>query len=212
MGLLPGAFWEKMNEFVNWVDSLGLTGLGILSFAEAIAQPIPPEALTLPMFIAAQGTPHMILMIWLVATLSSVAGAVVAWWLGKKLGRNLADRFIDQHHVNRLDVLTRRYGETGVFIAALSPIPYKVLGWVAGMGDMNRQKFIAAGLLGRGLRFGIEAVAIGIRGKELLSALENPWTWLIVTLLAIGVLIPGKIWWDSLLDDEVVSPPQDEEE
>jgi undecaprenyl-diphosphatase len=89
-----------------------------------------------------------------------------------------------------------------VFIAALSPIPYKVLAWVAGMGDMDQRRFIYAGLIGRGLRFGIEAVAIGIWGSELLSALENPWIWLGGTVLGILVLIPAKRWWDGLLDEE----------
>jgi membrane protein YqaA with SNARE-associated domain len=202
MGLLPASFWSAMNAFVNWAEGLGLIGLGILTFTEAIIQPIPPEALTLPMFIAAQGSPHMIFLIWAVATLTSVAGAVVGWWLGKAFGRQLADRFVDEKHLKRLDNLISRYGEAGVFIAALSPIPYKVLAWVAGMGDMDQRRFIYAGLIGRGLRFGIEAVAIGIWGSELLSALESPWVWLVGTVLGILVLIPAKRWWDGLLDEE----------
>ena len=43
--------------------------------------------------------------------------------------------------------------------------PYKVFGWVAGMGEMDKRSFIVAGLFGRGLRFGLEALLIGIYGK-----------------------------------------------
>ena len=66
MGLLPSGFWSAMDSFVQWAADLGLPGLAILSFTEAFVQPVPPEALTLPMSIAEQGNPLMILLIWLV--------------------------------------------------------------------------------------------------------------------------------------------------
>ena len=202
MGLLPSSFWSAVDSFVEWAADLGLPGLAILSFTEAIAQPVPPEALTLPMFIAEQGNPLMIFMIWAVVTLTSVGGAMVGWWLGKVLGRPVADRFIKPKHIARLDSLILRYGDTGIFIAAVSPIPYKVLAWVAGMGEMDYRRFIIAGLWGRGLRFGILALAIGIWGEELLSALRSPLIWVVLCLASIAVLIPAKKWWDGLLDEE----------
>jgi undecaprenyl-diphosphatase len=202
MGLLPDFFWSAMNAFVDWADSLGLIGLGILSFTEAIIHPIPPEALILPMLIAANGSWGMILAIWFVATITSVAGAVVGHWLGQRLGLSVAERLFASHHVKRLQNLTRRYGEMGVFIAALSPIPYKVFAWVAGMGEMDRRRFIQAGLLGRGLRFGIEAVAIGFWGAELMDTLSDWKAWVLVSILGVALLIPSKRWWDGLLDEE----------
>ena len=202
MGLLPSGFWSTMDSFVQWSADLGLPGLAILSFTEAFIQPVPPEALTLPMFIAEQGNPLMIFLIWLVVTLTSVGGAMVGWWLGKMLGRPAADRFINPKHITRLDRLIVRYGDVGIFIAAVSPIPYKVLAWVAGMGEMNYRRFIIAGLWGRGLRFGIQALAIGIWGDELLSALRNPWIWIVLCIASIAILIPTKKWWDGLLDEE----------
>ena len=160
MGLLPSSFWETWDAYVQWSLDIGLPGLGILSFTEAFIQPIPPEALTLPMLIDAQGDPWAIFLIWSVVTLTSVAGALLGWWLGKVLGRSVAERFIPQKHIIRLDNLIDRYGTAGMFIAAISPIPYKVLAWVAGMGEMGRREFIIAGLWGRGLRFGAQAMAI----------------------------------------------------
>ena len=64
MGLLPSGFWEIWDSYVQWSLDLGLPGLGILSFTEAFVQPIPPEALTLPMFIDASGNPGAIFLIW----------------------------------------------------------------------------------------------------------------------------------------------------
>ncbi|MEE2758568.1 MAG: VTT domain-containing protein [Candidatus Thermoplasmatota archaeon] len=202
MGLLPSRFWDAWDSYVQWSLDLGLPGLGILSFTEAIIQPIPPEALTLPMFIEAQGNPLAIFLIWIVATLTSVAGAVVGWWLGKVLGRSFAEQFIQQKHITRLDNLIERYGSAGMFIAAVSPIPYKVLAWVAGMGEMDKRQFVIAGLCGRGLRFGVQAVAIGLWGSQILKFLANPVIWIALTVIALMVFIPAIRWWDGLLDEE----------
>ena len=144
----------------------------------------------------------MIFLIWSVVTFTSVAGAMVGWWFGKKLGRPLADRYIKPNHIARLDELIVRYGDAGIFIAAISPIPYKVLAWVAGMGEMDYRRFIIAGLWGRGLRFGIQAIAIGLWGDRLYDALTNPIVWIILSILLIVISIPAKKWWDGLLDEE----------
>ncbi len=202
MGLLPSGFWDTWDAYVEWSIDLGLPGLAILSFTEAFIQPVPHEALTLTMFADAQGDIGSIFLIWLVVTLTSVAGALLGWWLGKILGRNFADRFIKPKHITRLDNLIQRYGSAGIFIAAFSPIPYKVLAWIAGMGEMDYRQFIVAGLLGRGLRFGIQAVAIGIWGNELWSLLDNWEIWAILGILTLIVLVPAKKWWDGLLDEE----------
>ena len=202
MGLLPSRFWEAWDSYVQWSLDLGLPGLGILSFTEAFIQPIPPEALTLPMYIDAQGNPGMIFLIWSVVTFTSVAGALLGWWLGKVLGRSFAERFIDRKHIVRLDNLIERYGAAGMFIAAVSPIPYKVLAWVAGMGEMDRREFIIAGLWGRGLRFGAQAVAIGLWGEELLNSLQNPMIWIVLAVATVLIFIPAIRWWDGLLDEE----------
>ena len=108
----------------------------------------------------------------------------------------------------KIEVLTIRYGTLGIFIAAFSPIPYKVLGWAAGMGEMKLRPFVIAGILGRGLRFGLEAILIGIYGKKALDSI----TWLldnemfigIILIVGIGVAYLGFRWWNSLsLDNNI---------
>ena len=200
--MLPSGFWDVWDSYVQWALNLGLPGLGILSFTEAIIQPIPPEALTFPMFLDAQDDPLTIFLIWAIVTLTSVSGALVGWWLGRIIGRGAAERYIQKTHIQRLDNLILRYGSAGIFVAAISPIPYKVLAWVAGMGEMDKGQFVFAGLFGRGLRFGIQALAIGIWGDELLRLLENPIVWIILTLISLLAFIPAKRWWDGLLKED----------
>ena len=70
------------------------------------------------------------------------------------------------------------------------------------MGEMDRRSFIIAGLFGRGLRFGLEALLIGIYGKKALDTinlfLDNE------ILIALGMIIFAAIgyfmwrWWSKI--------------
>ena len=186
---------DRTNSFV----------LGLVSFTEAIIQPIPPDLVYLPMLYDAMDNTPLVIWYFLVVTLSSVAGSYIGYLLGKHWGRQLLDRFAKQKHVDKLEALTEKYGTLGIFVAAFSPIPYKVFGWVAGMGEMDRRSFIIAGLFGRGLRFGLEALLIGIYGKKALDNinlfLDNE------ILIALGMIVFAAIgyliwrWWSKLGDN-----------
>ncbi|MCH1616097.1 MAG: VTT domain-containing protein [Candidatus Poseidonia sp.] len=183
-------------------DVFGPASLFLLSFTEAIIQPIPPDLLYIPMLANAMGDFPLILWLWFTVTVASVLGAYVGYWLGQHWGTSLMVRFGQEKHLAKLEHLTSTYGTLGIFIAAFSPIPYKVFGWMAGMGDMAKRPFIIAGLAGRGLRFGLEAVLIGLYGDRALDAimwfLENE------VLLAVLLIFAGAgawfayKWWDGL--------------
>ena len=176
--------------------------LGLVSFTEAIIQPLPPDLVYLPMLYDAMDNKPLVFWYFLVVTLTSVAGSYIGYLIGQRWGRQLLDRFAKQKHVSKLEALTTKYGTAGIFIAAFSPIPYKVFGWVAGMGEMDKRSFIVAGLFGRGLRFGLEALLIGIYGKKALDAintfLDNE------LLIAVGMIVSITIayfawqWWSNL--------------
>jgi undecaprenyl-diphosphatase len=194
MGLL-----NMFDPVVQFLDGFGLIGLSILLFSEAIINPIPPETLFWPMLIA-DGTFYGSFVLTIIATSSSVLGAIIGYWIGIRGGRPLIERFASQNTVRRLEVLTERYGAGGIFIAAVSPIPYKVFGWLAGMGKMDLRLFIGAGILGRGVRFGVPAMAIGVYGEEILGAL-NIWTFSALAIIGTIVIIPLFRWWEGLLDE-----------
>ena len=198
--------WMSWKEtIVEWFDGFGWISLAAMSFTEAIIQPVPPDLLFLPMLVAAEGDTALVFWLWLVITVTSVLGSIVGYWIGKKWGRPLFTRFKAERHLEKIEALTLRYGTIGTFIAAFSPIPYKVFGWAAGMGEMKMKPFIIAGLLVRGLRFGLEAVLIGIYGNKAIDAL---W-WILDREILIGaVLIIGIAiswfairWWNSLTVD-----------
>ena len=193
------------DAIVDWFDGFGALSLGAMSFTEAIIQPVPPDLLFLPMLVSAQGNSSLVVWLWAIITVTSVLGSLVGYYIGKKWGRSLFSRFKADKHLAKIEALTTRYGTIGIFIAAFSPIPYKVFGWAAGMGEMKLKPFIIAGLIGRGLRFGLEAILIGMYGNKALDAL---W-WLLDRELLIGALLIatavvawlGIRWWNGLAVD-----------
>ena len=160
------------------------------------------DRLYIPLLANAMGDLPLIVWLWLTVTVASVLGALVGYWIGERWGTTLMKRFGQEKHLAKLEHLTSNYGTLGIFIAAFSPIPYKVFGWMAGMGQMAKRPFIIAGLAGRGLRFGLEAVLIGLYGARALDAMM--WFLDNEVLLAVLLMLAGAgawfayRWWNAL--------------
>ena len=201
MEILPEGL---VDSAIEWADGLGYLGLAILTSTEAALQPIPPDPLVWNMILEADSG-LVIATIVLIATLSSVLGALAGYAIGMYGGGWLLERFVSQSTTARLNVLVDRYGSAGIFIAAVSPIPYKALAWIAGAGRMDLRLFVAAGIVGRGLRFGIPGALLGIYGESMKSSMtgiEGAITFSIVSIIGLIVVIPAARWWKGLLDEE----------
>ncbi len=128
------------DTILDFFDVFGPASLAVVSFTEAIIQPIPPDLLYIPMLADTIGNIPMVVWLWLTVTLSSVAGSLVGYWIGKRWGRGLIGRFSKQAHLEKIEALTLKYGSFGIFIAAFSPIPYKVFGWVCMQSGRPKMK------------------------------------------------------------------------
>ena len=199
--------WKE--TILDFFDVFGPATLAVVSFTESIIQPVPPDLLYLPMLYDAAGDIPLVTWLFLVVTLSSVAGSYIGYLIGQKWGRQLLDRFAKPKHVAKLEALTIKYGNLGIFIAAFSPIPYKVFGWVAGMGEMNKKAFLIAGLFGRSLRFGLEAILVGIYGQKALDAifnfLDNEILIGIIMIVSGIALWFSWSWWSKLSVEEITN-------
>ncbi len=191
---------EFIDSAIEWADGLGYLGLALLTASEAAFQPVPPDPLVWNMILDTDSG-AVVAAVVLVATLSSVLGALGGYAIGMYGGGWLLDRFVSDSTIARLNVLVERYGTAGIFIAAVSPIPYKALAWVAGAGRMDLRLFVAAGIFGRGLRFGIPGALLGIYGDAMLDSL-NWMTFSAAALIGLAIVIPAARWWKNLLDEE----------
>lgn len=200
-------FEDLTQSVIDWADGFGLLGLAVVSATEAALQPVPPDLLVMPMSLGADSLLEL-LLIFVVATLSSVIGSLGGYAIGLYGGRPLLEKFAKPSASRRLEELSTRYGSAGIFLAALTPIPYKVLAWTAGAGRMDLRVFVAAGLFGRSIRFGLEVMVLGMWGEEFLELLENPWFWLVLGIASLVAFVPLSSWWYGL-DPE---PGSDEQE
>ena len=194
------------SSVVDWGSNFGLIGLALVSFTESVIQPVPPDLLVIPMSMDAASAMEL-LAIFLVATISSVLGSLGGYALGLYAGRPIIGRFARPSLSMKLDEILLRYGDAGVFVAAVSPIPYKLLAWTAGAGRMDLKPFLLAGIFGRGIRFGLQVLLIGVWGDEFMKHLDNPLFWILVCLFSFAAFIPLNKWWRGL-DNKSVDHPQ----
>ena len=182
---------------IDWGSNFGLVGLALVSFTESIIQPVPPDLLVIPMSLDAASTVKL-LAIFLVATIFSVLGSLGGYAIGLYAGRPIIGRLARPSLSRRLDEILVRYGDAGVFVAAVSPIPYKLLAWTAGAGRMDLRPFVLAGVFGRGIRFGLQVLLIGVWGDEFMNHLDNPFLWILVCAFSFAAFILLNKWWRGL--------------
>ena len=187
---------DYFQPFIDWADGFGLLGLALVSATEAAFQPIPPDVLVIPMVIEANSVLGISLIV-LIATLSSVFGAFFGYAIGYYGGIPVLERFVSVSNINRLNFLIEKYGSLGVFIAAVSPIPYKALAWIAGAGRMDLRLFALAGIFGRGIRFGSVGLLIGVYGESVQSSL-NWLNFTLISIVCIIIFIPLVKWWKNM--------------
>ena len=191
---------------VDWGSGFGLAGLAVVSATEAALQPVPPDLLVIPMSLDSNSE-FELLAIFFVATLFSVIGSLGGYAIGLYAGRPAVEKLAKPSLSRKLDELISRYGDAGVFIAAVSPIPYKLLAWMAGAGRMDIRTFISAGIFGRGIRFGMEVLIVGYWGEEFVQMLEEPLFWVVIGVFSVVLFVPLNNWWNDL-DSPVDEHPQ----
>ncbi|MBT0585390.1 YqaA family protein [Alteromonas oceanisediminis] len=163
--------------------------LGVLSFAESVVFPIPPDVMLAPM---ALGQPSKAWRFALITTVTSVLGGIAGYFLGLFAFEALIAPWIEtmgyQPKVDRAVEWFELYGVWVVFIAGFSPIPYKIFTVSAGFLSMAFLPFLLASAVGRGMRFFLVAALMRWGGPAMESKLRE-WVeflgWAVV-LLAVA--------------------------
>ena len=171
--------------------------LGIISFCESSFFPIPPDILLLPMVLA---RPHKWIRIALITTIFSVLGGVFGYLIGVFLWDFLGEPIIHFYNLEeKFDMFKENYNQNGaiiVFIAGISPIPYKLITIASGGLHLNIYIFLLASFVSRGFRFFILAGLLRLFGKPAKRFIEDNFTLatsIIGILLVLGVIIAMSI-------------------
>ena len=163
-----------------------------LSFAESSFFPVPPDVMLAPMALA---QPSRALRFALLTTIASVLGGVFGYLIGYFAFDTIAPWLQETRYWDKYMLARGWFDEWGfwaIFIAGFSPIPYKVFTIAAGALSMMFLPFVAASLVGRGLRFFLVALLLAWGGKRLEDTLRvymDRIGWASVVLIIIGGVV-----------------------
>ncbi len=192
---------NPIRRLYDWVLSLADTpyavpSLFLLALAESSFFPIPPDVLLLALAIAKPERAFRFAA-WCLA--GSVIGGVIGYYLGLGLWSSVEPLLIPKVFSQaKFDTVTGWYQEYGVmmvFVAAFTPVPYKVFTIAAGVFELPLLPFIGASLIGRGARFFLVALVVrryGDKAREFIDRHFNRLT-IVFTLLVVAAILALKV-------------------
>lgn len=163
----------------DWVFSLARHkraewALAGVSFVESSVFPIPPDVLLIPMVLAER---RKWIHFALLCTLTSVLGAFLGYFIGavlyEALGKPILAFYGKQDSFDSVRQWYNEWGGWGVFFAAMTPFPYKVLTIFSGATGLNLAVFTIVSIIGRGVRFFIVAGLLYAFGEPIRIFIER---------------------------------------
>ena len=117
----------------NWIMGLAsrrdsIWVLAAVAFIESSVFPVPPDILLIPMVLAARDRAWRLAA---VCTIASVLGGILGYVIGMFLYESAGLPLLELYgYADKFDEFSNRYNEWGawiVFVAGLTPFPYKVI-------------------------------------------------------------------------------------
>ena len=189
---------QRLVESIGaFAASLGAPGLVLVAFLDSSFLSLP-EVTDILIVVLVIKRPEIWMWHALFATLGSVLGCYALYLVGVKGGEVLVRRRFKEHHVERGLAVFRRYGLLAVVIPSIlpPPMPFKIFVLLAGVAKVRPLTFIVAATIGRGFRYGSEALLAywyGERASQFIRQnLPLVSLWLAVAIAVVGV---GYVLW-----------------
>lgn len=191
-----------MKSFISWIYGFALAiggpGLFAIAFLDSSFVSLPQINDILVVLMVTQHKawmPYYAAM----ATLGSVAGCYVIYYLAEKGGEAFLSKRIHAGHTERALALYRRHGLLALIVPALlpPPAPFKLFVLMAGVAEVPPMRFVAAIAVARGARYlilGVLAVWYGDLALELMRTRGRD-----VALWLAGLIVVAAVgwWWIS---------------
>ncbi len=186
-----------LRRLYDWTMALSahpkaLWALAAVSFVESSFFPIPPDALLIPMALA---KPARAWRIALVCTVSSVVGGMFGYAIGyfafEAIGRPMLELYGYGSKFAEFRDWYNAWGAWAVFIAGLTPFPYKVITILSGVTALDLAVFTIASVLARGLRFYLVAALLWWFGEPIRIFIEKRLG--LLTVLFCVLLVGGFV-------------------
>lgn len=197
---MTGFFQSIFGFFLTW---WGAVLMAALDTSMLFFLPFGIDALVI--YLAARDEQ----LFWLypvLATVGSLAGAGVTFWLGKKAGEVGLERLVPRHRLERMRCSVRDSGAIALAVPALLPPPFPLTPFILTCGalDVDRWRFFATFGTIRLIRFGAEATLARIYGRSVLRVLQSEEFQAVVigfvVVAVVGTIVSGVILWRQTHD------------
>ena len=151
----------------------------LIMMFQSVAAPLPAFVVTLTnglLFGAFWGT----LLSWS----SSMAGAVICFYIARWAGRPAAERFVSKRALNYVDGYFKRYGNNSVLIARLLPfVSFDAVSYAAGLTSISFWGFFWSSAIGE-----LPATVVySVFGQNMPTIIKY-WFWAVLGVLTLIIL------------------------
>lgn len=184
-----------------------------LMVVESSFIPFPSEVIVPPAaYLACVSHEVNIYLIFLLATVGAIIGALVNYFLSLWIGRPIVYSFansrighaclIDEAKVHRAEEYFDKHGEMSTFIGRLVPVVRQLISIPAGLARMNIGKFVIYTGLGAAV-WNLALCALGywlgkmVPSDQLYAKVEEYNSYLAYIGIAIGVICVGVMVWNA---------------
>jgi len=182
--------------------------LAFFSFIESSFFPIPPHPLLGLMCLA---EPKKAIRFALICTLASVLGALFGYMIGYFLYETLGEWLIGMLGLTNSFPVAACYikeqGAAAVFLAAGTPVPFKLMTITAGFIEMNLLTFTVAAIAGRALIFMVVGAMFQFFGAPIKAVIDKYLG--TVTTIFVVLVVGGFLALTQLGGGEEASDPDD---
>ncbi|MDR1964845.1 MAG: DedA family protein [Planctomycetaceae bacterium] len=195
-GIIP-YLMQPIHYLYNWVLSWAETPYGspalfVLAFMESSFFPVPPDVLQIALSVS---QPRRAFRYATISLIGSVLGAILGYYIGFKLWETTHDFFFayvfSQATFSKVENWYHAYDFWAVFIAAFTPIPYKIFTIAAGVCQISLFMLFTASIVGRGLRFYLVALLLFFFGPTIKIRIEKYFNYCVIAftiLLIVGFI------------------------
>ena len=183
-----------MSKFVHWIQALALTmgapGILLVAFLDSSILSLPEIADLLVIWMVTRH--HSMFLLYVgCATIGSVAGCLLLYYIGKKGGEALMRRRFNSASIDRTLGAFRRHGVMAVLVPSIlpPPAPFKIFVLLAGVADISVTRFTIAIVIGRGARYFVEGLLALWYGEQAMAFIRDHGP--AVALVAVAVLAVG---------------------
>jgi membrane protein YqaA with SNARE-associated domain len=177
---------------LHWAHTKYATpALFFLAVAESSFFPIPPDVLLTALSLSRR---KRALWYALVCSVGSVLGGVIGYWIGYALWESVKSFFFNYIFTEEVFNKVGAWYQAGafwyIFIAAFTPIPYKVFTIAAGVYHhlIPLWILVVGSIIGRSARFFLVAGLLYFFGDRMRAFVEKYFDWLLWALLALAIL------------------------